>query len=182
MKRHQPCRYLVAAQKKPAILVDRGRQQTVDTFPVPVQGRRLAFTSEVVKLPTTSEPTLLYFSYYNAFLQNNRFSGLETPQEDARHLMKSGDPETFLREAMLSLGALQASKLCSVQKLKRTHYQSALESYTRAIAGLRHVLARSDRNDDPNLRAGILWATLLLGLFEVSASPSLCPARHGHAT
>lgn len=135
----------------------------------------------MAKLPTTSDPTLLYFSYYHAFLQNNKFSGLETLQEDARYLMKHGDPDTFLREAMLSLGALQASKLCGVRKSKRSHYQSALESYTRAIAGLRHAISRSGRNNDSYLRAGILWATLLLGLFEVSGIPSSYPVRHGHA-
>ncbi|KAH6631947.1 hypothetical protein F5144DRAFT_592808 [Chaetomium tenue] len=168
VKRHQPCRYLVAPQKKPAmILVDQGRQQTVDTYLV--QGRRPVSisTTGVVKSPAPSDPTLLYFSYYHVFLQNNKFSGLETPQEDALYLMKHGDPETFLRDAMLSLGALQASKLCGAQKSKRTHYQSALESYTRAIAGLRHALSQSDRNNDPHLRPGILWATLLLGLFEL---------------
>ncbi|KAH6856469.1 hypothetical protein B0I37DRAFT_76615 [Chaetomium sp. MPI-CAGE-AT-0009] len=165
VKRHQPCLYLVAAQKKPAILVDQGRQQTVDTYSV--QGRPLFFTNEIVKLPTGSDPTLLYFSHYHAFLQNNKFSGLEEPQEDARQLMRRGDPETFLREAMLSLGALQASKMCGVQKSKRTHYQSALEFYTRAIAGLRNAISQSGINSEPHSRAGILWATLLLGLFEL---------------
>ncbi|KAK3294697.1 uncharacterized protein B0H64DRAFT_463688 [Chaetomium fimeti] len=166
VKRHQPCHYLVAAQKKPAILVDQGRQQTVDTYSVQ-KAHRLVFTSKMVKLPPRSDPALLYFSYYHAFLQNNKFSSLETPQEDAGQLMRHGDPEAFLRDAMLSLGALQASKLSAVQKSKRAHYQSALESYTRAIAGLRHALSRPGRNNEPHLRAGILWTTLLLGLFEL---------------
>jgi hypothetical protein len=158
------------AQKKPAILVDRGKLQTVGTYnavhrrdPVPQA------VIQIVNSPSVSDPTLLYFSYYDIFLHKNKFTGLEAPQDDVKQLARRGDPETYLRDAMLALGAMQASKLCRVSKSKKTYYQSALESYTRAIAGLRHALSQFDRINDPQPRASILWTTLLLGLFEVSA-------------
>jgi hypothetical protein len=69
---------------------------------------------------------------------------------------------------MLSLGAMQASKLCSGSESKTAHYRSALRLYTGAIAELRRALSQFDRLQDTQSRAGILWTTLLLGLFEVS--------------
>ncbi|KAK4033414.1 hypothetical protein C8A01DRAFT_19640 [Parachaetomium inaequale] len=167
VRRNQPCCYSVAAQKKSAILVDRGKQQTVGTYAVLRQDRVPQAPTQSIKSPSVSDPTFLYFFYYDIFLQKNKFTGLAAPQNDVKQLARQGDAETYLRDAMLALGAMQASKLCQVPKSKKTYYQSALESYTRAIAGLRRALSQFDRTHDPQPRAGILWTTLLLGLFEL---------------
>lgn len=116
---------------------------------------------------------LFYFSYYDIFLEKNNFTGLEPPREHVKELMKGGGSETssYLLDAMLSLGAMQAMKLCAASKSKKVH-RFALESYTRAITGLRHTLALFNKTDDAQTRARILWATLLLGLFEVTTIPT----------
>ncbi|KAL2131235.1 hypothetical protein VTI74DRAFT_5386 [Chaetomium olivicolor] len=171
-KRIQPCNYSVAAQMSSPILVDQGKQQTIGTFtmvrrdPKPVSGTRFS------RPPTVSNPTLLYFSYYDAFLERNKFTGLDTPQTDVKRLMKRGDPETYLRDAMLSLGAMQASKLSEDSESKKTYHQCAVTSYIRAISGLRRGLCQFDRLKDAQSRARILWTTLLLGLYELMNDPS----------
>jgi hypothetical protein len=141
------------------IRVDRGKQETASTFE-----RASCPTDVQIIKPPSADPILFYFSYYEIFLQKNKFAGLETPRKDVKELMKLADSESYLRDAMLSLGAMQALKLCEASKSKKIH-QFALESYTRAIAGLRHALVSIIK--DPESRARILWATLLLGLFEV---------------
>ncbi len=116
--------------------------------------------------PLKSDPTVFYFSNFDLFLQKNRFTGLELPRKDVTDLMKGGDPEGYLRDAMLCLGAMQALKLSEASMSKQAH-RFALTSYAKSISGLRHALV--DMVDDGPSRASILWATLLLGLFEVSA-------------
>lgn len=145
------------------ILVDRGKHSTTGTHgvvgpsPVPDAG---------VAKPLNADPTLFYFSNYDLFLEKNKFTGLESPRKEVTDLMKCGDPEGYLRDAMLCLGAMQALKLSEASMAKRIH-RFALESYAKSISGLRHAL--SGMVDDAQSRARILWTTLLLGLFEVSA-------------
>jgi hypothetical protein len=142
------------------IRVDRGKQETTSTF------ERASSPPDVqIIKPPSADPTWFYFSHYEIFLRQNKFTGLETPRKDVTGLMRLADSESYLRDAMLSLGAMQALKLCEASKSKRIH-QFALESYSRAIAGLRHALVNIIK--DPESRARILWTTLLLGLFEVS--------------
>jgi hypothetical protein len=121
-----------------------------------------------MRAPAVSDPTLLYFSYYDAFFERNKFTGLTRVVDDVKQLVKWGDPDRYLRDAMLSLGAMQASKLCSDPKSKTAYYQSALRLYTGAIVELRQALCEFNGLKDTHSRAGILWTTLLLGLFEVS--------------
>jgi hypothetical protein len=159
VKRRLPCRYsLVVSSQRLGIRVDRGKQETSSTF------EGASCHVQVIK-PPSADPTLFYFSHYETFLRKNKFTGLGTPRKDVTGLMKLADSESYLRDAMLSLGAMQAMKLCEDSKSKKIH-QFALESYTRAIAGLRHALVNIIQ--DPESRARILWTTLLLGLFEVS--------------
>jgi hypothetical protein len=144
---------------KRSILVDRGKHATLATFSI--------------NKPVKADPALFYFSHYDLFLQKNKFTGLEPPRKEVTDLMKRGDPEGYLRDAMLCLGAMQALKLCEASMSKKIQ-QFALESYTKSISGLRHALV--DMIDDVQSRARILWTTLLLGLFEVSV-PILVASR-----
>lgn len=145
------------------ILVDRGKHSTTGTYGVV---RPSSVPDTRVTKPLNADPTLFYFSNYDIFLQKNKFTGLESPRKDVMDLMKRGDPEDYLRDAMLCLGAMQALKLSEASTAKRIH-RFALESYAKSISGLRHAL--NDGVDHGQSRASILWTTLLLGLFEVSA-------------
>ena len=130
-----------------------------------VVGQSFVPEARVIK-PLNPDPTVFYFSNFDLFLQKNRFTGLELPRKDVTDLMKGGDPEGCLRDAMLCLGAMQALKLSGASMSKQIH-RFALTSYAKSISGLRHALV--DMVDDVQSRARILWTTLLLGLFEVSA-------------
>ncbi|KAK4158157.1 hypothetical protein C8A00DRAFT_11007 [Chaetomidium leptoderma] len=165
VKRNHACHYSTTSHTRPVILIGRGKHETIDTFVGQIQDELESSVAnpQITKSPNAS-PMLFYFSYYDIFLQKNKFTGLGTPWKDVKELMKRGDPETYLLDAMLSLGGMQALKLCEVSKSKKIH-EFALESYTRAIAGLRHAL--SGTVDDAQSRARILWTTLLLGLFEL---------------
>lgn len=161
MKRQLPCSYaLVASSKRSSIRVDRGKQETIGSF----GGAACASDVPIIK-SLDADRILFYFSHYEVFLQKNKFTGLETPRKDVKELMKLTDSESYLRDAVLSLGAMQALKLCEASKSKNIR-QFALESYSKAIVGLRLALAVTI--NDAESRARILWATLLLGLFEVS--------------
>jgi hypothetical protein len=153
---------LVVPQER-FILVDRGKHLTIGTNSV--DGQSFVPDTRVIK-PLNADPTVFYFSHYDLFLQKNKFTGLEPPRKDITDLMKRGDPEGYLRDAMLCLGAMQALKLSQASMSKWVH-QFALESYAKSISGLRRALV--DMVDDVQSRARILWTTLLLGLFEVSA-------------
>ncbi len=150
--------------QKRLILVDRGKHSTIGTYIVDEQS--LVPDTRVIK-SLNADPTVFYFSHFELFLQKNKFAGLEPPRKDVTNLMKHGDPEGYLRDAMLCLGAMQALKLSEASLSKRIH-QFALESYAKSISGLRHALVVMV--DDVQSRARILWTTLLLGLFEVSAA------------
>ena len=145
------------------ILVDRGKHSTIGTYGV--IGQSLGPDTCVTK-PLNSDPTVFYFFNFDIFLQKNRFTGLESPRKDVTDLMKGGDPEGYLRDAMLCLGAMQALKLSEASMSKRIH-RFALTLYAKSVSGLRHALV--NMVDDVQSRASILWTTLLLGLFEVSA-------------
>jgi hypothetical protein len=122
--------------------------------------------NKITKTPD-GDPALFYFYHYDTFLRKNMFTGLETSQEEVKVLMKLADSETYLRDAVLSLGAMQALRLGHDTTTKsRAIHHFALRSYTRAVAGLRRAL--DDGINDVRSRATVLWTTLLLGLFEVS--------------
>jgi hypothetical protein len=80
--------------------------------------------------------------------------------------MKDQGPETFLHDAVLSLGAMQAVKLHSFEGVTPSEsYRLAVYHYSRAVLGLRHALNKFDQL--PGARHRILWTTHYLGLFEV---------------
>lgn len=66
----------------------------------------------------------------------------------------------------MCLGAMQALKLSEASLSKRIH-RFALESYAKSVSGLRQALVNIANDGESTAR--ILWTTLLLGLFEVSA-------------
>lgn len=75
---------------------------------------------------------------------------------------------SYLMDAMLSLGAIQAVKLNASDVPPRNEcLATALEYYSKSIIGLRNSI-NSPRKGDDSLHNTVLWTTLFLGLFEVS--------------
>lgn len=86
---------------------------------------------------------------------------------DIVELMQYSTSGAYLRDAVLSLGAMHAVKLGSPDGISMGHsYRFALNHYSKAVVGLRNALNQSA--EFPSLRDSILWSTHLLGLFEVS--------------
>ncbi|KAI6269341.1 hypothetical protein MCOR28_007782 [Pyricularia oryzae] len=160
VKRGYPCQYGVVVQER-AILVDRGKHSTIGTYRG--VGQSLVPDTLVAK-PLGADQTTFYLSCFDAFLQKNKFTGLVSPREDIAELVKRGDPESHLRDAVLCLGAMQALTLPAASRSKEIR-QFALQSYAKSISRLRDALANTV--DDAESRVGILWSTLLLGLFEL---------------
>ncbi|KAK3307664.1 uncharacterized protein B0T15DRAFT_554596 [Chaetomium strumarium] len=147
-KRNQPCRYPIAGQTSSPILVDRGEQRTVGSYTKKLgRDSQAVFDTRLVRPPAVSDPTQLYFSHYDAFFESNRFTGLSRV-DDVKQLM------------------------CKDSKAKTAYYQSALKLYTGAIVDLRRALCQFNGRTETQSRAGILWTTLLLGLFELITDPS----------
>ncbi|KAF4989619.1 hypothetical protein FDECE_14655 [Fusarium decemcellulare] len=72
----------------------------------------------------------------------------------------------YLRDAVLSLGAMQATKLGSPEGITPNQsYNLAVHHYSQSVVGLRCALNQFSKQ--PDLRHSILWTTHLLGLFEL---------------
>lgn len=85
---------------------------------------------------------------------------------DIVDLMQHATSGAYLRDAVLSLGAMHAVKLGSPDGISVDQsYRFALNHYSKAVVGLRNALNESAKL--PSLRDSILWSTHLLGLFEV---------------
>ncbi|KAK3897059.1 hypothetical protein C8A05DRAFT_20098 [Staphylotrichum tortipilum] len=161
VKRNYPCQYGFVMLQERTILVDRGKHSTMNTCSVV----RQSFVPDTrVAKPLNADPTVFCLSCYDVFLQKNKFTGLASPRNDIADLVKRGDPESYLRDAVLCLGAMQASTLAAASRSNRIR-RFGLESYAKSISGLRHALV--NMVDDEESRARILWTTLLLGLFEL---------------
>ncbi|KAH7473061.1 hypothetical protein FOMA001_g12655 [Fusarium oxysporum f. sp. matthiolae] len=114
--------------------------------------------------------------------------------------MKDQASGTFLHDAVLSLGAMQAVKLNASEGIDPSKtYNLAVHHYSKSVLGLRNALEKFDQ--EPSARHRILWTTHLLGLFElmtdatgegwiqhlvhgtskalVAAGPTSCQSGHG---
>lgn len=111
--------------------------------------------------------------YFDTFLQRNNFNPRTDAFTDVVGLMKDQGSETFLHDAVLSLGAMQAVKLHSFEGVTPSEsYRLAVYHYSRSVLGLRHALDKFDQL--PGVRHQILWTTHFLGLFEVLDISILC--------
>ncbi|KAH7242158.1 hypothetical protein BKA59DRAFT_440991 [Fusarium tricinctum] len=127
--------------------------------------------SQILKPPglaiSLSVDQVYYLSqYFDTFLQRNNFNPRTDAFTDVVGLMKDQGPETFLHDAVLSLGAMQAVKLHSFEGVTPSEsYRLAVYHYSRSVLGLRHALDKFDQL--PGVRHQILWTTHFLGLFEL---------------
>ncbi|KPM44919.1 hypothetical protein AK830_g1635 [Neonectria ditissima] len=145
------------------ILVDKGKQKTVASFVTTLQTRPTGL--QLTKTPR-SDPTLFYFYYFDVFLRKNNFSCQGKSSVDIQELMQRSTSGGYLKNAVLSLGAMEAVKLRSADgPSQHQNYQFALNSYMNSVGGLRDALEHHTQR--PHLRLNVLWTTLLLGLFEL---------------
>ncbi|KAF5017870.1 hypothetical protein F66182_10165 [Fusarium sp. NRRL 66182] len=131
---------------------------------------KIHLQSHLVTSPR-SEQTSYFFQYFDTFLKHNNFNPGSVFSTDVVHLMKDQRAGTFLLDAVLSLGAMQAAKLGSFEGLTPSHsYQAAVHYYSKSVLGLRHALSEFEHVS--GAQHGILWATHLLGLFELMNDPT----------
>lgn len=109
-----------------------------------------------------------YLDYFDLFMKRCQFTeGFKSLAADLLPLIQTCPP---LREATVAIGALEASRRATVNSScgRQSPFNVAFGSYGKAIQSLQGQLQSSDA-----LRCeGVLWCTLLLGLFEVSFNHS----------
>ncbi|CAK7235518.1 hypothetical protein SBRCBS47491_009321 [Sporothrix bragantina] len=133
-------------------------------------------------LASTDATATFYLHHFYAFVRRNDFTGKASAvQQDLQQLGRLG-PATYLRDAMLAIGAMHAANTSSYpgdSSLSSTTTsgvgrRAALEYYAAAVSGLSRTLATTscDMPPDADLRDAVLWTTLFLGFYELmSESP-----------
>lgn len=118
---------------------------------------------------TTGDQIYYLSHYFDTFLRRNNCNPRTQIFTDVIGLMKDQESGTFLHDAVLSLGAMQAVKLNASEGVDPSKtYNLAVHHYSKSVLGLRNALGKFDQ--EPSARHRILWTTHLLGLFEVSCS------------
>ncbi|KAF4462351.1 hypothetical protein FALBO_10839 [Fusarium albosuccineum] len=113
-----------------------------------------------------SDNSFYFFRYFDTFLSENQFTKWNTFSADVLDLMQHPASGPYLRDAVLSLGAMQATKLGSPEGITPNQsYKLAVHHYSQSVVGLRCALNQFSKQ--PGLRHSILWTTHLLGLFEL---------------
>ncbi|KAM6520181.1 hypothetical protein FALCPG4_013734 [Fusarium falciforme] len=113
-----------------------------------------------------ADRTSYFFRYFDTFLLRNKFTQKNIFPTDIVELIQRSSSGEYLRDAVLSLGAMQATKSRLAEGIDSTaSYRFAVSHYSKSVAGLRTAL--NQFASLPNLRHSILWTTHLLGLFEL---------------
>lgn len=116
--------------------------------------------------PSTGE-TYYLPRYFDVFLHRNNFNPKSKVSIDVMTLMRDQGSDSFLHNAVLGLGAMQAVKFNSSEGITPSKtYNSAVYYYSKSVTGLRQALSKFNHGD--SALYSILWTTHLLGLFEVS--------------
>ncbi|RGP81833.1 hypothetical protein FLONG3_30 [Fusarium longipes] len=121
-------------------------------------------TYQAAELPlqVTAKPDVTYLDYFGLFMQRCQFT------KEFSHLLSDLLPLIEmcapLREATIAIGALEASRRATVNfaSERKSPHTVALGSYGKSIQKLQLQLQSSDAMPCE----GVLWCTLLLGLFE----------------
>lgn len=181
-RRHITCIFGSTTQKKSfnIILVERGEQKTPATFK-PYNGTRKKQSpsssgSLIVSSPLRLTDNALSFLYYfDVFAQRNNFTGKQHLFADEVKQLSGLHSHSYLMDAMLSIGAIQAVKLNASNVPSRNEcLTTALEHYSKSIIGLRDSINSPRKRDDDSRQNAVLWTTLLLGLFEVKNMLGIC--------
>ncbi|CAG7559002.1 unnamed protein product [Fusarium equiseti] len=130
-------------------------------FPLP----NVQISRPMVIAPSTSETHYLP-RYFDVFLHRNNFNPGSKVSIDVTTLMKDQGSDSFLHNAVLGLGAMQAVKFNSSEGITpNTANDSAVYYYSKSVTGLRQALYNF--NHEESALHSILWTTHLLGLFEL---------------
>ncbi|KAH8124900.1 hypothetical protein ACSS6W_005142 [Trichoderma asperelloides] len=173
-RRHITCIFGPTTQKGSSniILVERGEQKTPATFKSYIRTRQKqspsSSGSSTVSSPSRLTDNALSFLYYfDVFAKRNNFTGKEHLFSDEMKQLSGLHSSSYLMDAMLSIGAIQAVKLNASDVPSRNECLTiALEHYSKSIIGLRDSI-NSPRKRDESRQNTVLWTTLLLGLFEL---------------
>lgn len=120
-----------------------------------------------VSLPhqVASTPSDVYLEYFfSHFLYQNAFTSI-SPQF-ANSVITLLHSSSELHNAVEAISALHISQ--STSFLQEKDDPAALQAYSRSVRSLQTKLESESTTRDPS----VLWATLLLGVFEVSSTPS----------
>ncbi|KAG9254537.1 uncharacterized protein F5Z01DRAFT_687352 [Emericellopsis atlantica] len=160
------CTYLHArlCRQRATIQVDQAKVQTVSSFSTkrrsPWTPKRERLTSPLPMLPLSSN-TSRHLYYFQVFVERNTFvAGSASYGTDVAILLGT-ESGHFLVNAVMALGALEASRLHG--PTRKMDSVAALQAYSSSLASLRQTMAHSP---SPS-RIHVLWATLFLGLFEL---------------
>lgn len=160
------------------ITLDHGKHKTSTHYgnstlsTVEVSGNR---SPRLMQSPSL-EATYRHLHYFGLFIRKNTFN-TQYPSYDAEIREVLGtETENHLVQAVLAVGALEASRSNATRSAEASTHRSdlyhGLTSYSSSINALRDAMKCSG---DPS-RIQVLWTTLLLGLFEVSHPAILsCP-------
>ncbi|KAL7939266.1 fungal-specific transcription factor domain-containing protein [Trichoderma chlorosporum] len=153
------------------ILLDRGKQRTPATFKLPNREKQKQTPSTSGGSAVSSPSRLIdnklsFLCYFDVFIGRNNFTGKERSLVDEVKQLSGLHSSSYLMDAMLSLGAIQAVKLNARDVPPRNEcLATALEYYSKSIIGLRDSINSPMKGD--GLHNTVLWTTLFLGLFEL---------------
>ncbi|PTB65830.1 hypothetical protein BBK36DRAFT_1120589 [Trichoderma citrinoviride] len=173
-RRQLACTFASASKvSSQIILVERGERTTPATFKSSKPTRRKQTSAS--RGPAVSSPSRLtddklsFLYYFDVFAGRNSFTGKKTWLVNQVKQLSELHACSYLMDAMLSLGAIQAVKLNAPDAPPRNECLAiALEYYSKSILGLREMIDNmKSRTEDDGLRDTVLWATLFLGLFEL---------------
>ncbi|KAH6652938.1 hypothetical protein BKA67DRAFT_568030 [Truncatella angustata] len=120
----------------------------------------------------SSDSTHRYIHYFGLFVQKNTFNPQCLSYDASIKSLLGTRGACPLVQAVLAIGALEASKVEVNRPKEFSNYTSdvqfSLNSYSRAIITLRDYI---DSLETPS-RIQVLWTTLLLGLFELMHDPT----------
>lgn len=165
-RRSISCVFGATTQRRAGIQLDNANHKTSANF---VTKRALILPKPRGAL-VASRNTARHLYYFDIFIQRNAFGGgRDDYGVDVRNLMGTKNSQ-FLVSAVTALGALQSSTLGHGSESERRHDQcAALKAYSDSIMSLHAAMTR----DVQVTRLQVMWATLLLGLFEVLPLPCL---------
>ncbi|KAF4339462.1 hypothetical protein FBEOM_6583 [Fusarium beomiforme] len=150
--------------KPKQIWIDHGGPDKAIVRPAATPPRKSQSPRLVMNPPSDQ---IYYLShYFDTFVKRNNCNPKTDIFNDVISLMKDQSSGTFLHDAVLSLGAMQAFKFNASDGMNPTKtYKLAVHHYSKSVLGLRQTLDKFDQ--EPSARHCILWTTHLLGLFEL---------------
>lgn len=129
---------------------------------------KFVYGSSHVVAHVSPKPEVTYQEYFSLFMQRCQFNKESTDlASDLLPLIQTCAP---LQEVVTAIGALEASRRATVNSTSKRQAPGivAFQSYGRSTRKLQAELESLEASQCQ----GVLWCTLLLGLFDVCAIPA----------